>query len=285
MKCEFIAEVSSNHNQDLSRCFEFIDTAAKIGCNGIKFQLFKIEELFSREILEKSKNHRNRKEWELPVRYLPHLAERCREQQIKFACTPFYLQAVDELYPYVDFYKVASYELMWDELLQKCAQTGKKVVLSTGMATLSEVEHAVIVLQQAGCNELILLHCVSGYPTPLQDCNLAAIKTLYKDFACPVGWSDHSVLPAVLHRAIHHWGAEMIEFHLDLDGQGAEYAAGHCWLPEQMQEVIQTINESYQADGNGEKIPVSSEIADRDWRADPSDGLRPLLYIRKTWKG
>lgn len=284
MKVRFIAEVSSNHNQNLDRCLDFIDKAAEIGCSAVKFQLFKIEELFAREILDKSKEHRDRKKWELPVEFLPHMSKRCREKAISFACTPFYLQAVEVLYPFVDFYKIASYELMWDELLQKCAATGKKIILSTGMANIEEVQHAIEIMEAAGCKDLELLHCVSGYPTPLEDCNLAAIETLRNRFSCPVGWSDHSVSPAVIYRAVHHWDASSIEFHLDLDTEGFEYKGGHCWLSANIQEVIQSVNASYLADGNGDKVPAPSEISDRQWRADPLDGLRPLLNVRKIWR-
>ena len=174
----FVAEISSNHHQDLQRCFQFVDVAADIDCSAVKFQLFKIDELFAPEILNRSEEHRRRKNWELPVSFLPPLAERCRERKIKFACTPFYLEAVSELFPYVNFYKIASYELLWSDLLIKCAGTGKPIVLSTGMATLEEVQKAVDVLIDAGCQDLTLLHCISGYPTPVSDCNLAAIKTL-----------------------------------------------------------------------------------------------------------
>ena len=98
------------------------------------------------------------------------------------------------------------------------------------------------------------------------------------------GWSDHSVNPGVLYRAVHRWGAEMIEFHLDLEGEGEEYRTGHCWLPEQIKHVIETIKSGLNADGNGEKVPAAAELAERDWRADPGDGLRPLLKIRKSWR-
>ncbi|NLJ71751.1 MAG: N-acetylneuraminic acid synthase [Syntrophomonadaceae bacterium] len=285
MQVKFIAEVSSNHNQNIERSLEFIDKAAEIGCSAVKFQLFKIEELFAPEILEKSKEHRERKKWELPVEFLPILSERCKESSIMFSCTPFYLKAVEELYPYVDFYKIASYELLWDDLLKECAYTKKPMVLSTGMATIEEVAKAVEVIKKAGCTDLTLLHCVSGYPTPLEECNLQAIQTLRENFQCEVGWSDHSILPAVIYRAISAWQARMIEFHLDLDRQGAEYAAGHCWLPEEIQAVIQTVRDFYSADGDGVKLPVPSELADREWRADPTDGLRPLLSMRRKWKG
>ncbi len=276
----FIAEVSSNHHRDLQRCLDFIDAAADIGCGAVKFQLFKIDELFAPEVLQSSPEHRARAEWELPVSYLPQLAAHSHARGLQFSCTPFYLDAVELLRPHVDFYKIASYELLWDDLLRACAQTGKPVVLSSGMATLDEVCHAVSVVRSAGCNDPVVLHCVSGYPTPPDQCNLAAMQSIREACGCRVGWSDHSVSAGVIARAVHRWHARMIEFHLDLDGEGAEFAAGHCWLPKQMQAVIASTSAALGADGDGVKQPVPCEQADRDWRADPADGLRPLRDIR-----
>lgn len=281
---KFIAEVSSNHGRDIERCLQFIRKSAEIGCDAVKFQQFRIDKLFASEILERSKKHRGRKEWELPVEFLPNLAAECRSVGIEFSSTPFYLEAVEELKPYVDFYKIASYELLWDDLLIACAKTGKPVILSTGMATIFEIQHAVDVLQLNGCVSLTLLHCTSAYPTPYREANLSAIKTIRDQTGCAVGWSDHTVEAAVLHRAIHHWGAEVVEFHLDLDGEGEEYEAGHCWLPDQIATVINEVQKGFEADGNGVKEPVPSELSDRMWRADPSDGLRPLRSIRDSWR-
>ncbi|GAG54455.1 unnamed protein product, partial [marine sediment metagenome] len=215
---------------------------------------------------------------------------------------------MEELLSHVDFYKISSYELLWHELLRTCAQTGKPVVLSTGMATMDEIESAVNIFIESGCKDLTILHCVSGYPTPVSECNLAAIETLKKTFRIPqyspseihvnekrsvfhpdkfqirLGWSDHSVSPAVICRAVHRWGAEIVEFHLDLDGKGEEYASGHCWLPDEIGQVIQTTRFGFQADGTGEKTPTPSEFPDRDWRADPCDGLRPILKTRVEWR-
>ena len=283
MPTQFIAEVSSNHHRDLDRCFEFIDTAARIGCDAVKFQLFKIDQLFAPEILAKSETHRKRKDWELPTAFLPELAKRSHDQGLQFSCTPFYLDAVAELEPHVDFYKIASYELLWDDLIRACARTGKPLILSTGMATLPEIQHAVDTACRAGCAKLTLLHCISGYPTPPHECNLAAIQTLRTACGGAVGWSDHSVSPAVLYRAIYAWDASTIEFHLDLEGEGEEFATGHCWLPAQMQAVIDTVKIGQTADGNGDKLPAPSELADRDWRADPEDGLRPTVNNRQLW--
>lgn len=262
----FIAEVCSNHQRDLDRCLAFIDRAAEIGCAAVKFQLFKIRELFSTEALAADRELLRREAWELPIEFLPHLARRCRERGVLFSCTPFYLEAVQQLLPYVDFFKIASYELVWKELLAGCAQTGKPIVLSTGMAVLEEVREAVAILGASGCKDVALLHCVSTYPTPIRDCNLAAIATLRDEFGCPVGWSDHSAQPAVLYRAIHAWGAELIEFHLDLDGTGAEYVTGHCWLPEQIAPVIRAAKDGFNADGSGRKFPATSERTESERR-------------------
>ncbi|MCW8916146.1 MAG: N-acetylneuraminate synthase family protein [Magnetovibrio sp.] len=280
----FIAEVSSNHHRDLDRCLSFIDEAHKSGCRSVKFQLFRIDELFAPEILKQSPTHRARKDWELPVEFLPKLSKHTHAKGMLFSCTPFYLDAVKELEPFVDFYKIASYELMWDELLSACAKTGKPIMLSTGMATMDEINHAVEILKQAGCEDLTLLHCVSSYPSPPEHMNLSAIETIRNNTGVMVGLSDHSVQPGVIYRATHKFGAHVVEFHLDLDGDGEEYAAGHCWLPHQIKDVINTLNTGFEADGTGIKEPTPSELPDRDWRADPSDGLRPLKKMRKNWK-
>ena len=284
MACLFIAEVSSNHDRDLARAFEFIDRAAAIGCGAVKFQLFKIDEMFAPEILAQSAKHRARREWELPVSFLGPIAERCRSQGVQFMCTPFYLKAVEELRPHVDADKIASYELMWDALLAACAATGKPVILSTGMATIPEITHAADVLRKHGARDVTLLHTVSAYPTPPDEANLGALKTIADatGFAC--GWSDHTVSPGVILRAVAKWNAPMVEFHLDLDKTGAEYAAGHCWLPEEMAPVIAMVRAGERADGSGVKEPLPSELPDREWRADPSDGMRPLKHIRRTWR-
>jgi len=280
----FISEVSSNHSQDINRAKEFIKVSKEIGCDAVKFQLFKIEKLFAPEILKKSKEHRKRKKWELPVSFLKELSDYANSLNIDFTCTPFYLEAVKELEPYVNFYKIASYELLWDDLIIECAKTGKDLILSTGMATLGEIEHAVKVFRKNSNAKLTLLHAISGYPTPINEANVSAIETLRYAFKCDVGLSDHSVSSAVLCRAVYKYDAKIIEFHLDLDGKGDEYEAGHCWLPGQIQNTIKLINDGFSADGDGIKKPSPSELADRDWRADPSDGLRPFKKIRKNFK-
>jgi len=288
-RVRFIAEVSSNHHRDLSRALEFVDRAAEIGCDGVKFQLFRIDELFAPEILAKSAMHRARRDWELPESFLAPLARRCHERGVEFGCTPFYLEAVSALAPHVDFLKIASYELLWDDLLVACARTGRPLILSTGMATLAEVAHAVATIDAAGGDDLTLLHCVSGYPAPIAQANLRAIDTLAAQgrpgsaLRIRAGWSDHTVSRAVLQRAVHAHPTSLVEFHLDLDGEGDEFKTGHCWLPDAIEEVIREIHTGFEAEGDGLKSPTAIEQSERSWRADPSDGLRPLRDLRAHW--
>ena len=293
-KIDFIAEVSSNHNRDINRMKEFIYASKEVGCTGVKFQLFKIDELFSPEILAKSETHRKRKEWELPIKYIPELADLSHSLGLSFSCTPFYLEAVDILEPYIDFYKIASYELLWIDLFEKCGNTGKPIVFSTGMATFDEVETTLNCLIATEAKDITVLHCNSAYPTPIKDANLGGINVLKKmietmdnqnQIEIKVGYSDHTVSPAVLYRAIHKYNVNFIEFHLDLDGKGEEYQSGHCWLPDQISEVITNVNLGLEADGEEIFKPSTSELPNREWRADPSDGLRPLTKVRKSFNG
>ncbi len=279
----FIAEVSSNHGRDLDRSLALIDAAAAAGCDAVKFQLFKIDQLFAPEILERSEEHRRRKRWELPVEFLPALATRAHERGIEFGCSPFYLDAVAELEPHVDFYKVASYELLWDELLAACSETGKPVILSTGMATLDEITHGVEVVRTNGGDPAVL-HCTSAYPTPHEQANLAAIEAIREATGARIGWSDHTADPAVILRAIHRWGAEVIEIHIDLDGSGEEFAPGHCWLPDQIASLVSLARRGVETDGSGVKEPVPAEAPERLWRTDPTDGLRPFKQVRDEFQ-
>ena len=100
---KFIAEVSSNHKQNLERCLRFVEVAAEIGCDAIKFQLFKTSELLSPEILNKSKEHRERKDWELPLSFISKISSHGHKLGIEFGCTPFYLSGVKELEPFCRF--------------------------------------------------------------------------------------------------------------------------------------------------------------------------------------
>jgi len=283
----FIAEVSSNHGRDLKRAMAFIEAAADVGCAGVKFQQFRIDELFSREALAYDPALARRRAWELPVEFNPELAACAHSHGVQFASTPFYRDAIAELEPWVDFFKISSYQVLWLDFLREVARTGKPVVLATGMAEMDEVAAAVDALAQGGCEAPTLLHCVSLYPTRPEDAGLAAIEALRSRFDVPVGWSDHSANGAVVRRAIQRFDAQMIEFHMDLDRAGDEYAFGHCWLPAQIGAVISSLALPASdgpgpsaLDGDGQKCPLAEEAHERIWRSDPIDGLRPIRSAR-----
>lgn len=265
----------------LDRIIEFIDTSARIGCDAVKFQLFQVEKLYSEDTIKNMPSVMDRKQWELPLEFLPEIKKRCVKKNIQLGCTPFYLEAVDELAEFVDFYKIASYELLWTDLIKRCAKMPQPLIISTGMANMSEIRSAYNAAAKYKKNDLAFLHCESSYPVKIEETNLAAIKYLKDELGCHVGWSDHSRDMAVILRAALRWKAEIFEFHLDLDTEGAEYSSGHCWLPNELEKVISLIERSKYADGMEEKFPGKTESHDRNWRADPEDGLRPLKIIRK----
>jgi N-acetylneuraminate synthase len=282
---DFIAELGSNHNGDIERAHELIDACADAGAAAVKVQLFRIEDIFAPEALAAHPQLAARSEWELPARMLAPLAARARERGVAFGATPFALGAVDEVVPHVDFLKVASYELLWHDLLRACAATGKPLTLSTGMATDAEIDGAVAAVRDAGGEDLTLLHCVSAYPTPLEQCNLAAIAALRERHRSRAGWSDHSASPAVVERAVRRWGADQVELHVDLPDAGGNEAGAHNWTPEGLATTIAAcrqpaLDDDAPADGDGRKRPMPAELDDVAWRADPSDGLRPLLATR-----
>ncbi len=277
----FIAEISSNHNQSLERIEELIITSKALGFHAVKFQIFKIEELFSKEVLESSPEHSARKAWELPKEFIPKIYKICKDTKIDFGITPFYIDAVKENEEYVDFFKIASYEILWKELFHECLSTKKPLIFSSGMATLNEVDDAIAQIPDSKKKDITLLHCSSAYPTSPDSCNLSIIKMFKERYACKVGWSDHTCSKAVVLSSLIQWNAECVELHIDIDGKGAEAASGHCWLPSDLRDLFSMYYESLKAEGQPIKQPNIEEEPDREWRADPSDGLRPLKKIRK----
>lgn len=279
-----IAEISSNHNRNLDRAKDLVRAAAKAGANAVKFQLFELEKLFAPEVLKASPEHRSRKSWELPRDFVEPLAAEAHKLGMSFGCTPFDLEAANFLESRVDFFKISSYELLWHDLLAVCGLSGKPVILSTGMANESEVTSGFTQLRDSGCKDIALLHCVSAYPAPREETNLSAIRTLREQYKVPTGWSDHSHDPSVVRRAVHKWGASVLELHFDLEGEGFEAGSGHCWLPHELAALTEELREDSELDGSGVKQPTASELSDVSWRADPFDGLRPLLKLRSTIK-
>jgi len=293
---EFVADVSSNHNNDLERCRRLISEALRVGCTGIQFPLFRIEHLFAPQILKVSAEHRAQRRQELPLRFVPALSDWARENGLKFGLTVHDLDMVDTVQAQVDFLTVSRYELPWLDLIDRCADTGLPLVLDTGMAEAGETWNAIQTALEAGCNDLTMLRSVARYPTPMQSCNLASLGTvrellvrefapLYEDADLKAGWFDNSVSPGVIARAVNHWGCDTVTFGFDLEGEGDGFGRGDCWLPDPVAEVIAGgfLPVHRESDGNGRLAPDPGELAERRWRADPGDGLRPVASRRKSW--
>lgn len=280
---KLIAEVGSNPNGSLVRAGKIIDAAAGAGFRGVKFQQFSVRRLFRPEALEAKPELLERERLEMPIEWHEELSERAHERGMDYGVTPFYPGCVQYLERYVDFFKVSSYQLLDKSIFPWVCDAGKPLVVSTGMATMAEVESAVRLLEALDHPKLTLMHCVSSYPAPTDECNLSCMETMRRAFSVPVGWSDHTCSPTVVRAAVWRWNADLVELHFDLeDGLGAESA--HSWKPSMVAGLKGWMHDLpssalSQFDGHGSKIPARCELEERKWRSDPSDGLRPLLGV------
>ena len=204
------------------------------------------------------------------------------KHDLKLGVTPFYLHAVKEAKKYVDFFKVASYELMWLDLHNSIIKQNLPTIISTGMAELDEIITIKNLYESKGfgLDKLTFLHCESNYPASYETINLAAINTMKEKLGCEIGWSDHTRDIDVICNAMFGYGVKTIEMHFDLDGIGEEATGGHCWLPADVQTLIHKVTKFKAMAGSGLKQPASTELKERFWRADPTDGLRPIKKIR-----
>lgn len=228
-KLYVIAEIGANHNGDLALAKRLIDAAVACGCDAAKFQSWSPTSLIS-----KSEYAANQKYDDSPKKHFGSLREMvekyylreeqhfelsdyCRKKGIDFCSTPFSPKEVALLNDCnVPFYKIASMDITNPILLTSVAQTGKPIVLSTGMATLGEIEAAIATLVKNGAGPITLLHCISIYPPELDEINLNNISTLRSTFGLPVGFSDHSIGTAIPLAAVA-LGAVILEKHFTLD--------------------------------------------------------------------
>jgi len=221
--CYVIAEVGSNHDGELAKALELIEAAAESGAEAVKFQLFKARTLYPPEnlVVETAGGEVDLYEFfssrELGPDWLGRLAERCRDKGLHFICTPFYEEAVVRLVEAgVQAFKIASPELNHFPLIRLAAATRRPLIISTGISKLADVEAAVEAAEEAGARDLTLLHCVTAYPAPAEDSNLAVMGTLRMAFGYPTGLSDHSLgieVPVTAALA----GCDLLEKHFTLD--------------------------------------------------------------------
>lgn len=296
MSCFIIAEAGVNHNGSLDMAMQLVDVAADAGADAVKFQTFHAEE-FIRPGARKAEYQQTEtgdgdqismiRPLQLTEQDHQRLKDRCQQRNIEFMSTPFDDRALELLLRVgLSRLKIASGELTNLPFLQRVAECGLPMIVSTGMASLDEVRAAVESISSIHYrtsdeplgNKLSLMHCTSNYPTALVDVNLRAIRTLADAFSVPVGYSDHTrgVLIGPLAVAA---GAEIIEKHFTLDRKlpGPDHKAS--LEPSELSRYVAEIRAATAAMGDGVKAPRPSELPIRDV------ARRSITLIKPVTKG
>jgi pseudaminic acid synthase len=304
-----IAEMSANHNQSLERALEIVDAAAAAGASAIKLQTYTPDTMTipgakviqddkslwnGRELYDLYKEAYTPWEWHAP------LFERARAKGLIPFSTPFDESAVDFLETLnVGAYKIASFENTDWPLLKKVALSGKPIIMSTGAATLGDLEEGVGVLRANGCKDLILLKCTSSYPSTPESTNLKTIPHLREMFNCHVGLSDHTMGIGVAVAAIA-LGAVVIEKHFTLRRADGGVDSVFSIEPEELKSLVVESERAFQAMGNISYGVLDAEkkttlfkrslFVVKDIKAGecftkenvrvirPSDGMKPKFY-------
>lgn len=275
-KVLIIAEAGVNHNGSLDKALQLIEAAAHAGADYVKFQTFKTENLVHKEAKKAAYQVENTKEesaqfemlkhLEIPEDWYPKLLNKAAEKNIKFLSTGFDEESIDFLDNLgCDFFKVPSGELTNKPYLEYIAAKGKPVIVSTGMATLDDIRNALYTLVNSGVNkkDIVVLHCTTQYPTPMEEVNLKAMHTIRDEFDIQVGYSDHTLGIEIPIAAVA-LGAEVIEKHFTLDRNlpGPDHAAS--LVPEELRAMVSGIRNVEKAlSGSGKKEPTASEMDNR----------------------
>ena len=268
-KIFIIAEAGDNHNGSLEFAFQLVDKAAEAGADCVKFQTFVTEEVISKRA-EKAEYQKEStgaeesqyemvKKLELSFENFRELQRYAQEKGLTFLSTPFDIPSVDFLESiHVPYFKIPSGEITNLPYLIRIAQTGRDIILSTGMAEMDEIETAVRILREHGAGEISLLHCNTEYPTPMEDVNLRAMLSLKEKFGVKVGYSDHTkgIEVPIAAAAL---GAEIIEKHFTLDHnmEGPDHKAS--LEPDELKAMVDGIRNIEKALGSGIKTASNSE--------------------------
>lgn len=259
-----IAEAGANHNRDFDMAKELIDVAADAKANAVKFQTYSADTLYSKKTPVFSKDAGIKpydliKNVELPRDWQPKLTKYAEKKGIMFLSTPFDYAAVDELNELnIPAFKFASFEIVDLELLKYTAAKQKPMIISTGMASLGDIEDAIAAIRSTGNDDIILLHCNSLYPTPPEVVNLKAMDTMHQAFRLPVGFSDHTT-EIHLSLAAVAMGACVIEKHFTLDRSLPGPDHPFAIEPDELKELVSNIRDIDTAKGNGIKQRSSLE--------------------------
>lgn len=271
-KSFLIAELSANHDRDLDLALKLVDIAADSGWDCIKFQTYnadsltvpsshssmKIDKVWGTDNLYDLYNSAG-----MPMEFHAPLFEKARDRGL-IPFTSIYdprdLDFVEGLGCAV--YKIASFEMTFDDLLIAVAGTGKPIIMSTGMANLAEVDHAMEVLDKHGAGPVVLLHCVSSYPAPVEEVNLASMATLRDRFGRHVGFSDHTIGPQVALTAAA-MGAVAIEKHFtdDMTRPGPDHRFSAT--PDVLREIADGVRLVHTAQGSPAKDTAAAEAGNR----------------------
>jgi N,N'-diacetyllegionaminate synthase len=265
-----IAEAGVNHNGSLEMALKLVDLAASCGADAVKFQTFRTELSITKAAPKADYQKQNTgsdesqfdmvKKLELSFESFQEIFKHCELRGIEFLSTPFDLPSVDFLASLgMPRFKVASGEITNLPLLRKIGRTKRPVILSTGMCAMNEITAAIRSLEEAGSEDIQVLHCNTEYPTPFADVNLNAMATIGKITGKEVGYSDHSIGIEVPIAAVA-MGAKTIEKHFTFDNalNGPDHKSS--LNPHDFQRMVHAIRNIEMALGSGSKQPSESEI-------------------------
>ncbi len=307
-----IAEMSANHNMEYSRAEAILHAAKEAGVDAVKLQTYTADTI----TLNSDKKYfrtRDNSLWSgtteyklyekayTPWEWQPKLKELADKIGIILFSSPFDLSSVDFLEEMdVPAYKIASPEIVDIPLIKKCAQTGKTIIISTGVASIGDIERAVDVCRQEGNENVILLKCTAEYPAPYSQMNLKTIKNMEETFGCPAGLSDHSLGDEIAIAAVA-MGAKVIEKHITLHRADGGVDSAFSMEAEEMKRMVERIRHVEQAMGivqyeyigtnnekkrRGRSLFVSADIkkgerfTEKNIRSvRPGDGLHTKYYF------
>jgi len=261
--CFIVAEAGVSHFGSLDKALKLVEVAARAGADAVKFQVFQTAELISSVAPEWVERMRPK---ELPIEAFREIMDYCRQKGIIFFATahdPESLEKLAELDP--PAYKIGSGELQNFDYFRGVASLKKPVIFSTGMFSEKDILDTIRVFAEAGCSEVILLHCVTGYPVPVEWMNLKAIQTLKSIFPGPVGYSDHSVTYDIAASSVL-LGANLVERHITLekdmpDAQDWKVACN----PEELVQFVAMTRRLEAARGDGVLRVSEVEMKSMSW--------------------